>query len=139
MAFKKLFQFFGGADEAQNTHEIVQRALNVHGLEEYRETSVEVKRLKKAIKKAPSKMLKREHKELLSRYECRQRALRGAAVVLAAQLNDDESEKVYRDFSITEKDCAKVSSGLTDPRQCPAHELARYFIEESQNDFVMAR
>ena len=139
MGFKDIFKLFGGEADTQGDIEIVKRALTVHGLEEYRETAVEVKRLKKAIKKSSTKLKKREHKEMLSRYECRQRALRGAAVVLAAQLDSNESDAAYRDFAITEEDRSKVTSGITDPRQCPAHELARYFMEESQNDFVMAR
>ncbi len=139
MGFKDIFKLFGGETEPQEDIEIVKRALKVHGLEEYRETAVEVKRLKKAIKKSSTKLKKREHKEMLSRYECRQRALRGAAVVLAAQLDSNESDAAYRDFAITDEDRSKVTSGITDPRQCPAHELARYFMEESQNDFVMAR
>ena len=138
MAFGKFFKFFNGGEEANDNTEIVKRALNVHGLDEYRETAVEVKRLKKAIKKSNSKLQKREHKDLLERYECRQRALRGAAVVLAAQLGEEESKEAYQEFSISDKDRSKVTSGITDPRQCPAHELARFFLEESQNDFVMA-
>ncbi len=143
MVFKKLSalgsKVFGGGNSDDENREIVSRAVNVLGLEEYRETTIEVDRLMGAIEKAPTKLQKRESEELLSRYICRQDALRSAAVVLAGQLDATESPRIFDEFAITDKDRAKVSSGLTDPRQCPAHELARYFIEEAQNDFVMGR
>ncbi len=143
MVFNKLSKIgnklFGGSEESDESPEIVSRALRVHGLEEYLETTIEVERIKEAIENAPTRLQKRENEELLSRYTCRQNALRSAAVVLASKLDANESPQIFRDFAITETDRSKVSSGLTDPRQCPAHELARYFIEEAQNDFVMGR
>ncbi len=143
MVFGKLSRFggklFGSDSSATENTEIVTRALKVHGLEEYRETTIEVERLKKLIEEAPSRLQKRDNEELLSRYICRQDALRGAAVVLAQQLADEETPKIYEEFSISASDRSKVSSGITDPRQCPAHELARYFVEEAQSDFVMGR
>ncbi len=143
MVFKKLSalggKVFGGGNSSDENTEIVSRALNFHGLEEYRETTVEVDRILEAIDSAPTRLQKREHEELLSRFICRQDALRSAAVVLASQLDANDAPETYKNFSITEKDRSKVSSGITDPRQCPAHELARYFIEEAQNDFIMGR
>ena len=143
MVFKKLSalggKVFGGGNSSDENKEIVSRALNVHGLEEYRETTIEVERLIEAIDNAPTRLQKREHEELLSRFVCRQDALRSAAVVLASQLDKNDTTETYKNFAITEKDQSKVSSGITDPRQCPAHELARYFIEEAQNDFIMGR
>ena len=143
MVFKKLSaigsKVFGGGNSSDENTEIVSRALNVLGLEEYRETTVEVDRLIEAIDSAPTRLQKREHEELLSRFICRQDALRGAAVVLASQLDANNATETYKTFAITDKDKSKVSSGITDPRQCPAHELARYFIEEAQNDFIMGR
>ncbi len=139
VVFAKFSKLFGSDDDSPDDREIVTRALNVHGLEEYRETTTEVERLKQAIDEAPTRMQKRDHEDLLVRYICRQNALRSAAVVLAKKLDASDSPKIYEDFAITDKDRSKVSSGMTDPHQCPAHELARYFIEEAQNDFVMGR
>ena len=127
MVFKAITKMFGGREKDDESREIIVRALNHHGLEEYRETTMEVERIKAAIEAAPTRMQKRENEELLNRYRCRQNALRSAAVVLASRLDIAESPKIYQDFAIT------------DPRQCPAHELARYFIEEAQNDFIMGR
>jgi len=143
MVFRKLSalgsKVFGGGNSVDENREIVTRAVSVLSLEEYRETTIEVDRLIGAIEEAPTKLQKRESEELLTRYICRQDALRSAAVVLAGQLDATETPKIFADFAITDKDCAKVSSGITDPRQCPAHELARYFVEEAQNDYVMGR
>ena len=139
MVFNKISKLFGGGESESESREIIVRALNVHGLEEYRETTQEVERIQDAIDNAPTRMQKRENEELLNRYRCRQNALRSAAVVLASRLDVADSPKIYQDFAITEQDQAKVSSGMTDPRQCPAHELARFFIEEAQNDVVMGR
>ena len=131
-------KMFGGDGKDENKA-VITRALKVHGLDEYRETTEELERLQVAVDTAQTRMQKREFEEQLNRHRCRQDALRSAAVVLGNRLAGESNAEIFAAFAITDKDRAKVSSGLTDPRQCPAHELARFLIEEAQSDFVTGR
>ena len=46
---------------------------------------------------------------------------------------------VERVFGITDKDVAKVSSGIANSARAPAQEVVQFLIEEAQSDFINGR
>ena len=138
MVFKKITGLFGGAGNDEET-QVLTRALTVHGLNEYNETAQELKALKKAVKKAPTRSQKEDAKKLRDRVQCRQDALRSAAAVLFNRLDGAVEIDINETFGITEQDIAKVSAGIANNRQNPAQEVVQFLIEEAQSDFISGR
>lgn len=137
MVFKKIAGLFGGGDDEATM--VATRALTVHGLNEYNETSQELGRLQQVFDNAPTKAQKADVEKLLDRVQCRQDALRSAAVVLYNRLEGKVDLDIGKYFGITDKDVAKVSSGITNSHQTPAHEVVQFLIEEAQSDFISGR
>ena len=111
----------------------------MHGLGEYVETSEELERLKKSIEDAPTRSQKQEMEKLLERVQCRQDAIRSAAVVLFDRLGGKVDFDIDEKFGITAQDRARVSSGLINNLKSPAHEVVRFLVEEAQSDFISGR
>ena len=137
MVFKKIAGLFGGNNDEYTM--VATRALTFHGLNEYKETADELGRLRKIYDDAPTKAQKKDVEKLLDRVQCRQDALRSAAVVLFNKLGGNVDIDVEKVFDITEKDIAKVSSGIANSRQNPANEVVQFLIEEAQSDFISGR
>lgn len=138
MVFKKLAGLLGGSD-ADEKIMVAERALKVHGLREYNETTEEIDRLQQVYADAPTKAQKKDVEKLLDRVQCRQDALRSAAVVLFNRLGGKVDMDIERIFGITDKDVAKVSSGIANSKKAPAQEVVKFLIEEAQSDFINGR
>ncbi len=138
MVFKKLSGLFGGGGDNEQTM-VAKRALTFHGLNEYNETTDELDRLQQVYNDAPTRSQKQDVEKLLDRVQCRQDALRSAAVVLFNQLDGQVDMDVERVFGITDKDVAKVSSGIANHNKAPAQEVVQFLIEEAQSDFINGR
>lgn len=138
MVFKKIAGILGG-NTADEEKLVAIRALTVHGLKEYRETSEEIGRLKSELADATTKVQKQDVEKLLDRVQCRLDALRSAAVVLYNRLEGDVDLDVQDEFGITDSDVAKVSSGFTNNRKSPANEVVQFLIEEAQSDYINGR
>ncbi len=138
MVFKKLSGLFGGSGDNEQTM-VAKRALTFHGLNEYNETTDELDRLQQVYNDAPTRSQKQDVEKLLDRVQCRQDALRSAAVVLFNQLDGQVDMDVERVFGITNKDVAKVSSGIANHNKAPAQEVVQFLIEEAQSDFINGR
>jgi len=138
MVFKKLRAMFGGSGPDENTL-VAIRALTVHGLNEYNETTLELDRLQQAYDDAPTHSQKDDVSKLVERVQCRQDALRSAAVVLFNRLDGNVNINVKEVFGITDKDVAKVSSGIANSTRAPAQEVVQFLIEEAQSDFINGR
>jgi len=137
MVIKKLTRL--GAGRADQNRQVIVRALEAHGLEEYRETGIELERLRAELADTTSSLQRRRLDEDIYRHECRQDALRSAAVILGSRLGEIGIATYYPAFDITKKDEAKVASGITNPHQCPAHDLARFLVEQAESDFIKGR
>ncbi len=137
MVLKKLAGIFGANKQDENTM-VLTRALEVHGLNEYRETTQELERLKQMVTEAASRTQRQDIEKLLDRVQCRQDALKSAAVLLLQRLGGKTDIDVHDVFSITDVDQARVS-GMSSTRQSPANEVARFLIEEAQSDFIAGR
>ena len=138
MVFKKLTGLFGGGGVDEKTM-VAIRALTVHGLKEYNETTDELDRLQQVYNDAPTRSQKEDVEKLLDRVQCRQDALRSAAVVLFNRLGGNVDLDVEQVFGITDKDVAKVSSGIANSTRAPAQEVVQFLIEEAQSDFINGR
>ena len=138
MVFKKLSGLFGGGGVDEQTM-VAERALTFHGLNEYNETTDEIDRLQQVYNDAPTRSQKQDVEKLLDRVQCRQDALRSAAVVLFNRLDGKVEMDIERVFGITEKDVAKVSSGIANHNKAPAQEVVQFLIEEAQSDFINGR
>jgi predicted component of type VI protein secretion system len=138
MVFKKIAGLFNSGKNDEYIM-VATRALTVHGLNEYNETSDELGRLKQVHENAPTKAQRKDVEKLLDRVQCRQDALRSAAVVLFNKLGGNVDLDVKKVFGITDKDIAKVSSGIANSRQNPANEVVQFLIEEAQSDFISGR
>lgn len=138
MVFKKIAGLFGGNDADENTM-VETRALTFHGLNEYNETASELDRLQQVYADAPTNSQKQDVEKLLDRVQCRQDAIRSAAVVLFNRLEGKVDIDVERVFGITDKDVAKVSSGIANSQRAPAQEVVQFLIEEAQSDFINGR
>ena len=138
MVFKKLSGLFGGSDKNEKIM-VAQRALAFHGLNEYNETTDEIDRLQQVYNDAPTRSQKEDIEKLLDRVQCRQDAIRSAAVVLFNRLDGKVDIDVERVFGITDKDVAKVSSGIANSNRAPAQEVVQFLIEEAQSDFINGR
>jgi len=138
MVFKKLTGLFGGDGVDEKTM-VATRALTVHGLKEYNETSDELDRLKTIHNDAPTRSQKEDVEKMMDRVQCRQDALRSAAVVLFNRLDGNVDLDVEQVFGITDKDVAKVSSGIANSKRAPAQEVVQFLIEEAQSDFINGR
>ncbi len=138
MVFKKLSSLFG-SDGADEQTMVAMRALTFHGLNEYNETTTELDRLQQVYNDAPTRSQKQDVEKLLDRVQCRQDALRSAAVVLFNRLEGKVEMDVERVFGITDKDVAKVSSGIANSARAPAQEVVQFLIEEAQSDFINGR
>jgi len=141
MVFKLLSSLGGkiltpGADEKR---EVAERALTVNGLEEYHETEMLIANLKKEMKDAPTDFQKRQMEDQIHRHQCRQDALRSAAVILLGQLGERDNTEIISAYAITDQDVAKVSAGITNPNVSKPHEIARFLIEEAESDFISGR
>ena len=137
MVLKKLAGIFGANKQDENTM-VLTRALEVHGLNEYRETTQELERLKQMVTEAASRTQRQDIEKLLDRVQCRQDALKSAAVLLLQRLGGKTDIDVHDVFSITDVDQARVS-GMSSTKQSPANEVARFLIEEAQSDFIAGR
>ncbi len=138
MVFKKLTGLFGGSGVDEKTM-VATRALTFHGLNEYNETTHELDRLQQVYNDAPTRSQKKDVEKLLDRVQCRQDALRSAAVVLFNRLDGKVDLDIERVFGITDKDVAKVSSGIANSNRAPAQEVVQFLIEEAQSDFISGR
>jgi len=138
MVFKKLSGLLGGDGQDEKTM-VAIHALTVNGLKEYNETSEELDRLRQVYDEAPSKSQKNDVEKLLDRVQCRQDALRSAAVVLYNQIGGNVDLDIEQVFGITDKDVAKVSSGIANSNRAPAQEVVQFLIEEAQSDFINGR
>ena len=138
MVFKKLSGIFGGGGNDEKTM-VAMRALTFHGLNEYKETADELDRLKQVYDEAPTRSQKKDVEKLLDRVQCRQDAIRSAAVVLFNRLGGNVDMDIEKVFGITDKDVAKVSSGLANTNKAPAQEVVQFLIEEAQSDFINGR
>jgi hypothetical protein len=141
MVFKALSKLGGkiltpGADEKK---EVAERALNVNGLEEYKETETLIENLKNEMKDAATDFQKRQMEHMIHRYGERQDALRSAAVILVGQIGNDDNSEIFKKYNITDQDIARVSSGMTNPKISAPHDVARFLIEEAESDFVSGR
>jgi hypothetical protein len=125
-----------GADEKR---EVTERAVTVNGLDEYRETEILIGNLKAEMKNAPTDFQKRQMEDEIHRHQCRQDALRSAAVILIGQLEDRDNSDIVKAYAITEQDIARVGSGITNPNVSEPHEIARFLIEEAESDFISGR
>ena len=141
MVFKALSKLGGKlltpGDEEKR--EVTLRALTVNGLEEYKETETLIRNLQAEMKNAATDFQKRQMEDQIHRYGERQDALRSAAVILVGQLEDRDNSEIFKQYDITDQDIARVSSGITNPRLSPPHEVARFLIEEAQSDFISGR
>lgn len=124
---------------AEEKKEVAERALKVNGLEEYKETEILIKNLKKEMKKAETDFQKRQMEHMIHRYGERQDALRSAAVILVGQIGSKDNEEIFKQYNITDQDIARVSSGMTNPNLSAPHDVARFLIEEAESDFISGR
>ncbi len=138
MVFKKIAGLFGGSS-AEEEMQVFSRALTVHGLREYNETTQEIDRLHQAYSDAPTKSQKAEVEKLLDRVQCRQDAIRSAAVVLFHKLGNQADINIQNVFGVTEKDIAKVAAGVANNRETPAQQVVQFLIEEAESDFINGR
>ncbi|MCP4933793.1 MAG: hypothetical protein GY927_06200 [bacterium] len=125
-----------GADEAK---EVAERALTVTGLNEYKDTQELIKNLKNEMKDATTDFQKRQMEHMIHRYGERQDALRSAAVILVGKIGNSDNSGIFAEYDITEQDIARVSSGMTNPKLSPPHDVARFLIEEAESDFMSGR
>jgi len=125
-----------GADEAR---EVAERALTVNGLSEYRDTEALIGNLKNEMKDAATDFQKRQMEHMIHRYGERQDALRSAAVILVGKIGSKDNSDIFAEYGITDQDIARVSSGMTNPKLSPPHDVARFLIEEAQSDFISGR
>ena len=137
MIFKKLTAMFGGGADEKTM--VAIRALTIHGLNEYNDTTQELDRLQQVYNDVPTRSQKDDVSKLLDRVQCRQDALRSAAVVLYNRLGGKVDINIERVFGITDKDVAKVSSGIANSNRAPAQEVVQFLIEEAQSDFINGR
>lgn len=137
MVFKKMASLFGGG-RAEEEMQVFSRALNVHGLREYNETTEELDRLQQVYSDAPTKSQKADVEKLLDRVQCRQDAIRSAAVVLFHRLGNSDVN-LQNVFGVTDKDIAKVAAGLANDRQNPAQQVVQFLVEEAESDFINGR
>lgn len=137
MVFKILGGLFTpGTDEKK---QVALRALTVNGLEEYRETELLIANLKKEMKNAATDFQKRQMEDEIHRHQCRQDALRSAAVILLGRVGEHDTGEMVRAYGITDQDVARVSAGITNPSVSQPHEIARFLIEEAESDFISGR
>lgn len=125
-----------GADEKK---QVAIRALTVNGLEEYKETELLIKNLKHEMKSAATDFQKRQMEDEIHRHQCRQDALRSAAVILLGKVGNRDNAEIIRAYGITDQDIARVSSGITNPNVSQPHDIARFLIEEAESDFISGR
>jgi hypothetical protein len=125
-----------GADEKR---QVAVRALTVNGLEEYRETELLIKNLKHEMKSATTEFQKRQIEDEIHRHQCRQDALRSAAVILLGRIGNYDSAEMIRAYGITDQDIARVSSGISNPTVSSPHDIARFLIEEAESDYISGR
>ena len=141
MVFKTLTKIGGKllTPSADEKEEVARRALTVNGLMEYKETKLLIINLKNEMKTVDSAFQKRQIEDMIHRYGERQDALRSAAVILTGKIQGDDNRAIFAEYNITEQDIAKVSSGMTNPRLSPPHEVARFLIEAAEADFISGR
>ena len=91
MVLKTLSNLFTpGIDEKT---EVAIRALNVNGLDEYKETEMLIQNLKNEMKDAATDFQKRQMEHMIHRYGERQDALRSAAVILVGKIGSQDNER----------------------------------------------
>ena len=91
------------------------------------------------MKDAPTDFQKRQMEHMIHRYGERQDALRSAAVILIGKLGKTDTKAIFKEYSITDQDVARVSAGITNPNLSAPHDVARFLIEEAESDFVSGR
>ncbi len=138
MVFKKIASLFSGGN-AEEEMQVFSRALTVHGLREYNETTEELDRLNQVYADAPTKSQKQDVEKLLDRVQCRQDAIRSAAVVLLHKLGNNADINLQNVFGVTEKDIAKVAAGIANHRDTPAQQVVQFLVEEAESDFINGR
>lgn len=124
---------------AEEKKQVAERALTVNGLEEYKETQILIENLKNEMKEATTDFQKRQIEHMIHRYGERQDALRSAAVILVGQIGSTDNKAIFEEYDITDQDIARVSSGMTNPKLSPPHDVARFLIEEAESDFISGR
>ena len=138
MVFKKIAGLFGGSN-AEEEMQVFSRALMVHGLREYNETNQELDRLQQAFSDAPTKSQKADVEKLRDRVQCRQDAIRSAAVVLFHKLGENADVNIENVFGVTEKDIAKVAASVANNRETPAQQVVQFLVEEAESDIINGR